>query len=360
MPWFSRPQSSRGPGRQSLALAFVVAGALLVACSSASPSEDSEQRRVATARQSQDPVALPDLVLVELQDGLGGYVGAADTYLSLGAPTNPFGTSSSLFAGVQVSSQSSALMRWNVTAIPPLSVVTSAELSVDVFQDIAPGAAIELYEVKRDWDEGSATWQEARSGIPWEVAGARGTTDRGADVLGALGPADAGTRSAAQFGDAGLALVQRWIDGPANNLGVVIQDFGGLDELGFRSREASVSTLRPVLRITVLASPGTINLSDGGQVTLLDAGTAGSPPASSSDAGVTGSELDGGGSAPGKDAPLADGVPTDGTGAPFRIAPVSLGCGSVPGAAVALLPLVAMWLAAVRRARGRSRSADRR
>jgi hypothetical protein len=106
-----------------------------------------------------------------------------------------------------------------------------------------------LYEVKRSWSEASATWLLAATGAPWAVPGARGATDRGTTVLGTITPSTTGARTIT-LDTAGTALVQRWIDTPSSNRGVLVVDSVNTDGADFRSREDPTVSLRPKLVIT--------------------------------------------------------------------------------------------------------------
>jgi ferric-dicitrate binding protein FerR (iron transport regulator) len=117
--------------------------------------------------------------------------------------------------------ENTTLLRWDVSSIPPRSRVVAAELSFWVTGVQAGGAGARAVEVKRRWDEADATWKLARPGVPWQLAGARGEGDVGTKPLALIAPAMPGW-SAFPLNEAGLALVQQWVNAPASNFGIGI------------------------------------------------------------------------------------------------------------------------------------------
>jgi hypothetical protein len=135
----------------------------------------------------------------------------------------------------------------------------------------------EAYELKRPWDEATATWDVYASGEPWEAAGARGPLDRDATVVGKVTPWATGKRAFSLS----PSVVQGWVDQPTSNQGVIIADAENTDGFGFYSGEASDSRQRPWLAINlstttidpVLVGAGQIassNNNDEATAQLLD------------------------------------------------------------------------------------------
>lgn len=139
------------------------------------------------------------------------------------------------------------LLRWDLSAIPPGSVVLSASLSIHVMNNPA-GKPYGVYELKRDWVEGQVTWNSASAKRPWQEPGAKGPKDRAASPVSILRVGSNGPFTA-DLGLAGAALVQTWVDRPAANHGVLLGDSANGDALGFVSRESPAVAQRPKLTV---------------------------------------------------------------------------------------------------------------
>ena len=196
------------------------------------------------------------------QDGVSSYAGTTDTRLRLSAPNTNVGTNTTLF--VEGSHPSSVLLRWDISTIPPGSVVTAAAITLTITTDPSVNQ-YEVYEVKRPWVESEATWNSASAGVAWGQPGVLDPTDRGSAVLGyVFGPAVGDATM--QLNSDGLAALQSWIDNPSSNHGFVIQNYTtATDSLAFRSSESATAT-RPKLEVTFVPAGGG-GSSLGGQMT---------------------------------------------------------------------------------------------
>ncbi len=187
------------------------------------------------------------------QDGLqppAAYAGTQDAALSESQPDTPFGAGAELFADGDDPSGSGrdmlSLLRWDVSAIPPGTVVQSVELTIQVTN--RSQGSYGLYQVLAPWVEVEVTWNEAAAGIPWQGPGAQGAQDRGATLLGSVAAGSLGSYTAA-LNAFGVAVVQGWVDDPASNHGLVLADPSVTNGLDFASREVPVAPDRP--RLTV-------------------------------------------------------------------------------------------------------------
>lgn len=122
-------------------------------------------------------------------------------------------------------------------------------MSVDVL-DPSSGR-FTLFEIKRTWVEGQATWKVYATGKNWQLAGARGATDRGGAALGSLSAAQTGVATLVLKAE-GIALVQAWLDSPARNQGLILANASVSDDLAFASSEAAVDASHPRLTIRYL------------------------------------------------------------------------------------------------------------
>ncbi len=187
-------------------------------------------------------------ITIAFQDGLFPavtYNGTRDTKLASGSPNTNYGAATTL--DLDGSPDIADLLYWDLTAIPAGSIIESASIQLNVTN--TSSQAYELYVMERAWDEMAATWNLAATGSAWGTAGALSTADRGTDIVGTLTAASTGL-NLTTLNAAGIAAVQAWIDGPANNFGLIIQDYVNSNGVDFSSSEASVIAQRPKLLVT--------------------------------------------------------------------------------------------------------------
>jgi hypothetical protein len=161
----------------------------------------------------------PGAILVVLQQGIDGYTGATDTTLKEDFPHGNFGDVWYLRVGFE--HEDSALIRFDLSSIPPGSRIVCAVLSL--YAERWSGAPFELsvgaYLVKRPWIDREATWLWAQSGIPWQVPGCNGPDDREQTP-----EAQVTVRYIFRWYDFDLTrLVDGWVNGWLPNYGVSLQ-----------------------------------------------------------------------------------------------------------------------------------------
>lgn len=208
---------------------------------------------------------------VTLQEGVAGYSGARDTWINSSAGSTNYGAA----AGLEIdgSPASAALFYWDLSSIPPGSVIESASLTFDVTNTSA-GQSYELYALKRPWTESEATWEVAAAGQSWEAPGANGGGDRGTAVLGSVGSQQTGFNTT-PLTPAGIEVVQSWVNNPSGNHGLVLQDFLSADnKMVLSSREIDPPARRPQLTVTYVGGPQqpSISIHDAA-ITEADSGT---------------------------------------------------------------------------------------
>ncbi len=147
----------------------------------------------------------------------------------------------------------SSLMAWDVSAIPPGAAVNSATLTLDVTAFSA--YPVPLFACLRPWVEGQVTWNQYRAGSPWQTPGGQGALDRGTVVLGTFNGTALGATTVT-LNAAGVAVVQGWVDTPATNYGLAINDLGSSDSLIWSSAEHPTPSRRP--RLTITYNGGTV------------------------------------------------------------------------------------------------------
>ena len=142
------------------------------------------------------------------------------------------------------------ILKWDLSSLPPGSSVLSASITLEVTN--ASLDSYEIYEMKQEWVEDEANWSQYRSGSSWQTAGAGGSPDRGADVLGAVNATDTGSITIL-LDTTAHRLIEDWIDNPSTNNGFILQDYpNATDGADFNSREVSSANSRPKLTVTYL------------------------------------------------------------------------------------------------------------
>lgn len=192
--------------------------------------------------------------LTAFQDGTAptsAYAGTRDTMIEQDHQSTSHGSDKTISVSGDTPSDSGedevALVRWDLgTAIPTGAVVDSATVILSV-SDKAD-QTYQVFEALQSWDEATATWKHASSSLNWDENGADGADDRGTAVLGTIDAASTGTFKIALTA-AGIAAVQRWVNDPTTNHGLVIANSDNDNRLEFHTREDSKST-RPRLEIT--------------------------------------------------------------------------------------------------------------
>ena len=168
-----------------------------------------------------------------------------DTRINSESTSKNYGTATEL--EIDGSPDSNALIRWDLSPIPQGRRATAATLVFDVAG--TSKHTFEIYALLRTWTEGGATWKSTGSGGDWQKAGATGEDDRAATVLGTI-TGSSSDELTIPLNAAGLAQVQAWLDGPAENFGFMIMDYGNSDGLDLCSGDHATAAKRPKLIIT--------------------------------------------------------------------------------------------------------------
>ena len=187
------------------------------------------------------------------QDGVlptATYNGTDDVWIDSTNPTTNNGSTGVVAAGGQP--DGSALFRWDTTSIPSGRQVSGAWVVLDCAA--TTNATFPLFGLNRPWNEAAADWLQFDQGSLWATAGAQGTADRGATAIGVYanpivaedGTLTTGTRTI-ELDAQGIALVQSWIDDPASNRGLIVQDYGATSAVGLSASEAGDVARRPKL-----------------------------------------------------------------------------------------------------------------
>lgn len=132
--------------------------------------------------------------------------------------------------------------------------------SVDVANAVTQAGA---YRVLQDWEETEVCWNSRKTGTAWNTAGCEsgddgqeddGTADRKATAEDTLADISAAGWCSWDIKD----LVQKWVDGTAQEYGVLIKAIGGAKAAHFRTRESTSATQRPYLEICYRPAPASV------------------------------------------------------------------------------------------------------
>jgi hypothetical protein len=182
---------------------------------------------------------------ITLQQGRGGYSGAADTYIVQYAAGQNYCVQPVLKLGYR--QQYATLLAFDVGSIPPGATVTQATLQVWAVGWGGDNLSLSAYRVLRDTELCEATWSQAHTGQPWGVPGCNDTSsDRG------LGAESSVTTSgiAKWYGLDLTNLVRDWVNGSLANHGILLRAANSTASFQFASAESSAAGLRPMLVVT--------------------------------------------------------------------------------------------------------------
>jgi hypothetical protein len=196
---------------------------------------------------------------VTLQRGAGA--GVADASIDGGKPTRNYGASGSLSDGRSgvAGAQIQALLRFDLSALPPDATITSAVTTLHVLLD--GGAPSRAHRITAPWSEGTVTWSSFNGAYA-------------AAVDATFPAATAGQSTAADL----TSLVQGWVNGSTPNHGLLLER----DLAGSTVHASSEQPQPQQPRITVCYTPGPCGgkpagaaCDDGNACTINDVCTAG-------------------------------------------------------------------------------------
>src|SRR5215212_4775564 len=125
-----------------------------------------------------------------------------------------------------------AALRWDLSQLPAGATVSSAKVTLNISNPSLQTFGV--YDLKKAWNEGQINWNQAATGTPWATAGAKGTTDRGAQV-GSVTP----TTIAPYTFTIPASVVQGWLDTPSSNNGILFAHTTNDDGFIFDTKEGN-------------------------------------------------------------------------------------------------------------------------
>ena len=188
--------------------------------------------------------------MVTLQQGVKGYQGTNDTYMSAWTPSGNFVHQASLL--VKNDNVYAGLLRFDLGSIPPSSTINQATLRVYAYyRDKTATFDLEIYRVLRPWVDAAANWDRASVGNPWGMPGANDTeTDRAADAAAVQTVSSLDTWYELDI----TQLVEDWVADSQTNHGVILRGLGYISVIyRFASANYPTISLRPQLAIDYTA-----------------------------------------------------------------------------------------------------------
>lgn len=171
--------------------------------------------RTPTPSATPSPTFAPGAVI--LQQGVGGYTGTTDVGISSWDPNGNYDGSELI---LRTGNVKSALLRFDLSAVPPAAIIQQATLRLYV-TGVGHEVALHSYKLLVPWVEREATWLSPQVGEWWALPGANGLwTDRAGQVA-----AEASVTDASQWVELDLTpLVQEWVEtGQVANHGLLLK-----------------------------------------------------------------------------------------------------------------------------------------
>ncbi|GAB4406595.1 MAG: hypothetical protein Kow00123_19270 [Anaerolineales bacterium] len=204
------------------------------------------------------PGPTPVATTVTFQQGLNGYTGVRDTYISDYSDDSNYNWDTILI--VRSQDVIASLLRFDLSGIPSNATVQSAQLQVyTVGQSNSAYMCARPYAVLRPWVDSQATWNRPQGVETWAAPGCNGIgTDR-SDI--------GGEEVWLQFTNRWYTfdvtnIVQAWVLDPANNRGLVLKSTCNMAEpvqYSLAGSDYETSSLRPklVVQYTLDGQPPT-------------------------------------------------------------------------------------------------------
>lgn len=192
--------------------------------------------------------------VVTLQQGVLGYTGASDTYITSSSPTSNFGRQANL--RVRDDNSYVSLMRFDLLSIPPQASINQATLRVYPYErDSAAAMTLEVYRLIRPWVDTEANWERPSIEETWGIPGANGPgADREASPI--VTQTVSLLRTWYEFDVS--ELVRGWVNSPQTNYGLLLRGLGSASvAYSFASANYPSISLRPQLVIDYTAPEAT-------------------------------------------------------------------------------------------------------
>lgn len=211
------------------------------------------------------PTPGPQSVTLILQQGLNGYSGVLDTYITSWYAKTNYSKDPTL--ALRTGQHSSLIRFADLSRIPAGARITQATLSLYVTSRTnSQSLTVQAYPLLRPWSVDQATWERATTTSAWSKPGANDTTnDREAIAVASWPLSTLNTWIDLNV----TSLVASWVADPGKNVGLLLQATSvGAVQYNLVSSDAPQATLRPKLTIhyETTSPPGspTATLTPGG------------------------------------------------------------------------------------------------
>jgi hypothetical protein len=199
--------------------------------------------------------AAPPNLVTEVLQRSGSFDGVHDTYIyHYEAEEANHAADGELI--INYGRSSVAMLKFDLSGIPPQAVIKKAHLTLYLNNDPAQGIDVNVYCLLPHWVATQTTWTKAADGVPWAVAGAKG---QGTDYDPLPVVVEPDVRSSGPYIFNLKDTVQQWVTGIKPNHGLLIAgpDVGsGANLYRFASSESGEVAKRPMLEVVyMLATP---------------------------------------------------------------------------------------------------------
>ncbi len=238
----------------SFLLVLLVLGTLIPAALYATSDTnvaDDVHGAVVVPRHLESSLATNEPQTVIFRRGLAGYDGVADTYIQHDA-TDPRGAEQMTHMKATSYGAKRALIRFDVTAIPHYMEIIDARLDLFVgYRYPTQPAPVSFHHLLKPWNEATATWYTTGMG-DWSShgAGSAGSDYEATAFASTTFPTVNGYHQIDV-----TAAVQRWVQSPIGNHGLIIFGNSPTDVRVWTSESARENE-RPQLTVTYRLPPG--------------------------------------------------------------------------------------------------------
>jgi hypothetical protein len=192
---------------------------------------------------------------ITFQDGVNGYSGTTDNWISNSSADNNYGTLDELdVANNWYSNIFQVFIRFDLSSLTGITSVSSATINLLCYGTASNSYYIQPARLLRNWGELTSTWNKYDGVNSWTSGGADSQgNDRNAFATGSPGPSVGDWISIDVTSDVNDMLVNS-----TANYGRVLVDLSGVsgDLRQFRSRENATPANRPYITITYTGSGG--------------------------------------------------------------------------------------------------------
>jgi RHS repeat-associated protein len=222
--------------------------------------------------------AAPTVYTLVLQpNGANG----VDTYILKSDSTANYGTSADLGIGEKNNATDSvarSLIKFDLSSLPADATVVSATLSLWTSQDLSDNdTTVNVYRLKKSFNESQANWNRSASGANWQTAGASGVNDRESTSIGSVAILNNESLNTEKQISLDPSKVQEMINGTLANNGFLLAASGELnDRFMFKSSDTSTASQRPklVIQYTTASITPTATITPSATITPTPTKTA--------------------------------------------------------------------------------------